>query len=60
LQLFPSHLLAASWSPFFFGQSLEMIRRFEDDFENYVENLTEFSVTKRVRSTLFISLGKHV
>jgi len=37
-----------------------MIRRFEDDFENYVENLTEFSVTKRVRSTLFISLGKHV
>lgn len=58
LQLFPSHPLAASLSLLFFGWSLEMRKEFEDDFENYVEYLTECSMAKYVKSTFFISLGK--
>lgn len=60
LQLFSSHPLAASLSPFFFGQSLEMKRRFKGDFESCVKYFTECSVSKCVKSTLFMSLGIHV
>lgn len=60
LQLFLSHPLAASLSPLFSGWSLEMKKEFEDDFENYVEYLTECSMVKYVKSPFFISLGKHI
>lgn len=60
LQLFPSHPLAASLSPLFFGWSLEMKKEFENDVENNVEYPTECSMAKYVKSTLFISLGKHI
>ncbi|NXD67936.1 DYST protein, partial [Eolophus roseicapillus] len=51
LKFFHIYLLAAGLYPFFLGQSLEMKRRFEDDFENSVEDFTECSVAKCIKST---------